>query len=135
MLHHRLLNCRASGLLERPNAPERRSRAVFQWKVACRRRVIGGVRLLTLNLLTVPQVLTPDPYPKIQNAIWKVVAEFVEPAGFQQLKKSTFYFRDRLLRRLDEGESLTRLSSISIATDASMAMMGVDIRALMTLPL
>lgn len=60
------------------------------------------VSLLTLNLLTVPQVLTPDPYPKVKNAICKVVAEFVEPTGFQQLKKSTCYFRDRLLRRLDD---------------------------------
>jgi hypothetical protein len=40
-------------------------------------------------------MLTPDPYPKIKNAICKVIAEYVEPMGFQQLKNSTYYFRDR----------------------------------------
>ena len=40
-------------------------------------------------------MLSPDPYPKIKNAIFKVVAECAEPLGFQQLKKSTYYYRDR----------------------------------------
>lgn len=40
-------------------------------------------------------MLTPDPYPKIKNAIVKVIAANVEPLGFRQLKKSTYFLRDR----------------------------------------
>ena len=40
-------------------------------------------------------MLTPDPYPKIKNAISKVIASSVEPLGFRQLNKTTYYFRDR----------------------------------------
>ena len=40
-------------------------------------------------------MLTPDPYPKIKNAIFKVIASSVEPLGFRQLNKTTYYFRDR----------------------------------------
>jgi hypothetical protein len=40
-------------------------------------------------------MLAPDPFPKIKNAICKVIAESVEPLGFRRLNKSTYYFRDR----------------------------------------
>ncbi len=40
-------------------------------------------------------MLTPDPYPKIKTAILKVIAHHVEPLGFRQHLKTTYFYRDR----------------------------------------
>ncbi len=40
-------------------------------------------------------MLTPDPYPKIKKAIFKVIAHYVEPLGFRQHLTTTYFYRDR----------------------------------------